>query len=97
LAFATIVRTLWKGSRLELHPAFIPLSPRFQTLMPAAPLYAHRLAEAIDILRSLTAEWIDRRAFGEILAMSKWTAWRLLKAVARKTGPAARSPSGVRI
>jgi hypothetical protein len=55
--------------------------------MPAAPLYAHRLAEAIDILRSLTAEWIDRRAFEEILAMSKWTAWRLLKACGAENGP----------
>jgi hypothetical protein len=55
--------------------------------MPAAPLYAHRLEEAIDILRSSDAEWIDRRAFGEILAMSKWTAWRLLKACGAENGP----------
>ncbi|HWE52882.1 MAG TPA: hypothetical protein VG273_24015, partial [Bryobacteraceae bacterium] len=55
--------------------------------MPAAPLYAHRLEEAIAILRSLDAEWIDRRAFEEILAMSKWTAWRLLKACGAENGP----------
>jgi hypothetical protein len=55
--------------------------------MPAAPLYAHRLEEAIDILHSLDAEWIDRRAFEEILAMSKWTAWRILKTCGAENGP----------
>lgn len=55
--------------------------------MPAVPLYAHRLDEAIDILHSLDAEWIDRRQLEEILAMSKWTAWRILKACGAEAGP----------
>ena len=55
--------------------------------MPSAPLYAHRLEEAIEVLRSLTADWIDRRTLEEILAVSKWTAWRLLKACGAREGP----------
>lgn len=45
--------------------------------MPSAPLYSHRLAQAIAALSLLEMEWIDRRALEEILAVSKWTAWRL--------------------
>lgn len=55
--------------------------------MPSAPLYAHRLGEAIAVLRSMNADWIDRRGFEEILAMSKWTAWRILKACGAEAGP----------
>ena len=55
--------------------------------MPAVPLYSHRLAEAVETLRSLGTDWIDRRTLGEILAVSKWTAWRILKACGAKEGP----------
>jgi hypothetical protein len=55
--------------------------------MPSAPLYSHRLAEAIETLSSLDIEWIDRRALEEILAVSKWTAWRLMKACGASEGP----------
>jgi hypothetical protein len=55
--------------------------------MPSAPLYAHRLAEAIEVLRSMAVDWIDRRTLGEILAVSKWTAWRILKACGAENGP----------
>jgi hypothetical protein len=41
--------------------------------MPSAPLYSHRLAQAIKVLSSLDIEWIDRRALEEILSVSKWT------------------------
>ena len=55
--------------------------------MPSAPLYAHRLAEAIETLSVLEIEWIDRRTLEEILAVSKWTAWRLMKACGASEGP----------
>lgn len=55
--------------------------------MPAVPLYAHRLSEAIEVLGSMTGDWIDRRTLGEILAVSKWTAWRLLKTCGALEGP----------
>jgi len=55
--------------------------------MPAAPLYAHRLEEAIAILGSMESDWIDRRTLEEILAVSKWTAWRVLKACGAQEGP----------
>jgi hypothetical protein len=55
--------------------------------MPAAPLYVHRLEEAIAVLRSMNTDWIDRRTLEEILAVSKWTAWRLLKACGAGEGP----------
>jgi len=55
--------------------------------MPSAPLYAHRLAEAVDVLRSMKTDWIDRRTLEEILAVSKWTAWRILKACEAAEGP----------
>jgi hypothetical protein len=55
--------------------------------MPSVPLYAHRLAEAMAVLESMTGDWIDRRTLGEILAVSKWTAWRILKACGAQEGP----------
>jgi hypothetical protein len=55
--------------------------------MPSAPLYSHRLSEAIATLSLLEMEWIDRRALEEILAVSKWTAWRLMKACGASEGP----------
>jgi len=55
--------------------------------MPSAPFYAHRLEEAIEVLRSMDTHWIDRRTLEEILAVSKWTAWRILKACGAGDGP----------
>lgn len=55
--------------------------------MSSAPLYAHRLAQAVEALSALEIDWIDRRTLGEILAVSKWTAWRLLKACGASEGP----------
>ena len=55
--------------------------------MPAAPLYARRLPEAISTLESLPAEWIDRRTLEQILGVSKWTAWRVLKRCGIEEGP----------
>jgi hypothetical protein len=55
--------------------------------MPSAPLYAHRLEEAIEVLRSMNTDWVDRRTLEEILAVSKWTAWRLLKSCGAENGP----------
>jgi hypothetical protein len=55
--------------------------------MPSAPLYAHRLEEAIAVLGSMNTDWIDRRTLEEILAVSKWTAWRILKGCGAGEGP----------
>jgi hypothetical protein len=55
--------------------------------MPAAPLYAHRLAEGIEALAALSMDWIDRRSLEEVLGVSKWTAWRILKRCGAKEGP----------
>jgi hypothetical protein len=35
----------------------------------------------------MVGDWIDRRTLEEILAVSKWTAWRLLKACGAGEGP----------
>lgn len=55
--------------------------------MPAAPLYAHRLAEGIETLAAMTADWIDRRTLQEILGVSKWTAWRIFRQCGARDGP----------
>jgi len=55
--------------------------------MPAVPLYVHRLAEGIAALEAFPGEWIDRRALEEALAVSKWTAWRILKRCGATEGP----------
>src|ERR1700760_2595257 len=55
--------------------------------MPTAPVWSHRLGEAIETLALLETAWIDRRALEEILAVSKWTAWRLMKACGASEGP----------
>jgi hypothetical protein len=55
--------------------------------MPTTPLYAHRLAEGISVLTQMDADWIDRRTLGEILGVSKWTAWRVLKRCGAVEGP----------
>jgi hypothetical protein len=55
--------------------------------MPAAPLYAQRLPDAIATLSARTDDWIDRRTFEQILGMSKWTAWRIFKRCGDVDGP----------
>ncbi len=55
--------------------------------MPALPLYLHRLADAIATLEALPQDWIDRRTLEEALAVSKWTAWRILKHAGATDGP----------
>lgn len=42
--------------------------------MPTTPLYLHRLDEGIEALRSLAADWIDRRTVEETLSIGKCTA-----------------------
>src|SRR5215831_12245722 len=56
-------------------------------VMPAAPGYLHRLDDAIEELSRLSVDWVDRRLLGEILGVSKWTAWRLLKRCGAEDGP----------
>ena len=55
--------------------------------MPASPLYAPRLEEAIRALEAMPGDWIDRRTFEETLGVSKWTAWRILKRCGAQEGP----------
>ena len=55
--------------------------------MPTAPLYTHKLAEGAAALAAMTADWIDRRTLEEILGVSKWTAWRILKRCGAQDGP----------
>ena len=55
--------------------------------MPAAPMYVHRLEEAIQTLSGMTADWIGRRMLEEILGTGKWTAWRVLKRCGAEEGP----------
>lgn len=55
--------------------------------MPATPLFAHRLADGILALEAMTADWVDRRTLEEVLGVSKWTAWRILKRCGAEDGP----------
>ena len=55
--------------------------------MPATPLYAHRLAEGIEALCAMSSDWVNRRTLEEALAVSKWTAWRILKRCGAQDGP----------
>ena len=55
--------------------------------MPAQPAYFHRLTEALEVLRALSSEWIDRRTLQEILGVSKTVAWRILRQCGGKEGP----------
>src|SRR3954469_11545683 len=55
--------------------------------MPAAPLWIHRLADALPTLASLPRELIDRRTLEEILGVGKWTAWRILRQCGAEDGP----------
>ena len=55
--------------------------------MPAVPLYVHRLADGIAALEALPSDVIDRRTLEEVLVVSKWTAWRILKKCGAEEGP----------
>lgn len=55
--------------------------------MPAAPLWIHRLPDALPALASLPQEWIDRRTLEELLGVGKWTAWRILRQCGAEEGP----------
>jgi hypothetical protein len=55
--------------------------------MPATALYVHKLADGIQALRAISADWIDRRMLEEALGVGKWTAWRILKRCGAQDGP----------
>lgn len=55
--------------------------------MPTVPLYLHRLADGIAVLEALATDLIDRRTLEEVLGVSKWTAWRILKRCGAADGP----------
>jgi hypothetical protein len=55
--------------------------------MPAQPAYFHRLTEALEVFRSLSSEWIDRRTLQEVLGVSKTVAWRILRQCGAVAGP----------
>jgi hypothetical protein len=55
--------------------------------MPARPSYYIRLPEGIAALRSLPADWVDRRQVEEALGISKTVAWRLLRKCGVEPGP----------
>src|SRR4051794_23749706 len=57
------------------------------TIMPATPLWIHRLADALPTLASLPQDLVDRRTLEEILGVGKWTAWRILKQCGAEEGP----------
>jgi hypothetical protein len=55
--------------------------------MSTTPLYTHRLSDGISVLAQMDDDWIDRRTLGEVLGVSKWTAWRILKRCGAEEGP----------
>jgi hypothetical protein len=55
--------------------------------VPATPLFVHNLRAGIEILEGLPQDWIDRRTLQDILGVSKWTAWRILKRCGAQDGP----------
>src|SRR5690242_16262330 len=55
--------------------------------MPARPAYFHRLTTALEVLRSLSTDWIDRRTVEETLGVSKTVAWRILRHCGAGDGP----------
>src|SRR3954451_1124629 len=55
--------------------------------MPAAPLWIHRLADALPALASLPQDLVDRRTLEELLSVGKWTAWRIMKHCGAEDGP----------
>jgi hypothetical protein len=55
--------------------------------MPAAPLWIHRIADALPAIASLPQDLIDRRTLEELLGVGKWTAWRILRQCGAEEGP----------
>src|SRR3954469_24337664 len=55
--------------------------------MPAAPLWIHRLADALPALASLPQDLVDRRTLEELLGVGKWTAWRIMRQCGATDGP----------
>jgi len=55
--------------------------------MPARPAYFHRISEALEVLRRLETEWIDRRTLEETLCVSKTVAWRIMRRCGAAGGP----------
>jgi hypothetical protein len=55
--------------------------------MPAAPLWIHRLADALPALTSLPQDLVDRRTLEEVLGVGKWTAWRIMRQCGAEEGP----------
>jgi hypothetical protein len=55
--------------------------------MPAKPAYFHRVADAIDNLKSMDCAWVDRRMVEELLDVSKTVAWRVLRRCGGEEGP----------
>ena len=55
--------------------------------MPSQPAYFHRLTEALEVLRGLPLDWVDRRTLQEILGVSKSVAWRILRQCGGQPGP----------
>lgn len=55
--------------------------------MPAAPLWIHRLPDALPALASLPQDLVDRRTLEEVLGVGKWTAWRILRQCGAEDGP----------
>ena len=55
--------------------------------VPAVPAYYHRIADAVEIIRLLESDWIDRRTVEEVLGVSKTGAWRILRLCGAQDGP----------
>jgi hypothetical protein len=55
--------------------------------MPARPSYFHRLGDAIEVLRGLETEWIDRRTVEQVMGVSKTVAWRMMRRCGAGDGP----------
>jgi hypothetical protein len=55
--------------------------------MPAKPAYFHRVAGAIENLKSMDCDWADRRMVEELLGVSKTVAWRVLRRCGGEEGP----------
>jgi len=55
--------------------------------MPAVPFYVHRLAAGIAALEAIPEGLIDRRTLEDVLGVSKWTAWRIMKRCGAAEGP----------
>jgi hypothetical protein len=55
--------------------------------MPAKASYFHRLGDALDTIRGLDTDWVDRRTLEEVLGVSKTVAWRILTRCGARDGP----------